>query len=149
MNESVLLAEDDPDDIYLVKEASKVAKFSKEIRTVKNGQELLKYLNREYPFSDVDAFPFPSLIILDLNMPLLDGRETLKKIKSDSRFNHIPVVVLTTSADEEDIVRSYDNGANSFITKPGEFIAFVKLMEQINKYWFDTVHLPYGDSLPN
>ena len=139
---TLLFAEDDPDDIYLVKEASKIAEIPHTLKFVGNGQELMDYLNRQSPFHDIHDSPFPHVIVLDLNMPLIDGREALKNIKSNERFNHIPIVILTTSSSDEDIVRSYDQGANSFITKPQSFDELVKILTEIDRYWFDVVELP-------
>ena len=113
-----------------------------EISRVKDGEELMRYLRHGGEFSRSKEAPEPSLILLDLNMPKMDGREALREIKSDPVLHHIPVVVLTTSRAEEDVVRSYDFGVNSFITKPLTFVALVEAMKALGRYWFEVVALP-------
>ena len=109
---------------------------------VENGEELMDYLHNRGSFADKDKYPTPGLILLDLNMPKKDGREALKEIKSDEHLRVIPVVVLTTSKAEEDILRTYDLGVSSFITKPVTFAALVDVMRTLSKYWFEIVELP-------
>ncbi len=139
----ILLADDDEDDRQLTSEALGEAQVSSELRCVKDGEELLDYLCRrgDYGPGGRDATP-PGVILLDLNMPRMDGREALSKIKSDPDLRRIPVVVLTTSRAEEDIVRSYELGANSFITKPPTFTGLVEVARGFARYWLEVAELP-------
>jgi CheY-like chemotaxis protein len=145
---TILLADDDEDDQQLIRDALQDARLTNQIRCVQDGQELLDYLRRQGPYADpsVDA-PLPGVILLDLNMPRKDGREALAEIKTDPQLRRIPVVVLTTSEDEADVVRSYDLGVNSFITKPVTFAGLVEALKTWQDYWLELVELP-GDSLP-
>jgi CheY-like chemotaxis protein len=138
----ILLAEDDDDDFFLTSQALKENRLLNAVLRVKDGEELMDYLHRKGEFSKTDGFPKPSLILLDLNMPRKDGREALREIKSDPGLRHIPVVVLTTSRAEEDVVRSYKLGVNSFITKPVTFQGLVDAMKALGRYWFEVVELP-------
>lgn len=138
----ILLAEDDPDDILLTTEALLECGNQNILKTVRNGEELLDYLRRENDFKDAKTSPRPGLIFLDLNMPKKDGREALKEIKADPDLREIPVVVLTTSQQQEDIANSYKLGVNSFISKPVSFEELVETMRAVYQYWFKTVHLP-------
>ncbi len=140
---TILMADDDPDDQELTRDALAHAHVVNEVRCVEDGQELLDYLRREgkYAGPDADA-PRPGIILLDLNMPRMDGREALAEIKSDDALCHIPVIILTTSKDEEDVVASYGLGVNSFITKPVSFAALVDVMRTWSRYWFEIVDLP-------
>ena len=138
----ILLAEDDDDDYFLTAQALKQNRLLNEVRRVKDGEELMHYLRHQNDFSNPEKAPEPSLILLDLNMPKMDGREALREIKSDPKLRHIPVVVLTTSRAEEDVVRSYDLGVNSFIAKPVTFQGMVEAMKVLGKYWFEVVALP-------
>ncbi len=139
---TILMADDDRDDCLLVKDAFKESRLVNELRFVDNGEELLDYLHHRGKFKGVNRSPRPGLILLDLNMPKLDGREALKVIKSDPALRSIPVVILTTSSQEEDILRSYNTGANSYITKPVTFEGLVKVMKSLGQYWFEIVELP-------
>jgi CheY-like chemotaxis protein len=138
---TILMAEDDPDDRVLTREAMESAHVANELRFVNDGQYLMEYLRKEGEYADA---PTPGIILLDLNMPRMDGREALAEIKADPEFRKIPVVVLTTSKAEEDIVRTYDLGVNSFITKPVTFTALVEVMQTWSRYWFEIVDLPGG-----
>jgi len=140
---TILLADDDEDDRELIRDALLDARLANEMRFVVDGQELMDYLRREGAYADpaVDA-PRPGIILLDLNMPRKDGREALAEIKADDSLRQIPVVVLTTSKDEEDVVRSYDLGVNSFITKPVTFDGLVEALRTWQRYWFELVELP-------
>ncbi len=138
----ILIAEDDPEDRMLTKEALEESRLANEIAFVENGVELMDYLNGNRPFDDRTKYPLPGLIILDLNMPKKDGREALKEIKADKHLKSIPVVILSTSKAEEDILKTYDLGVNSFITKPVTFNALVEIMHALSKYWFEIVELP-------
>ncbi|MGH9363586.1 MAG: response regulator [Thermoanaerobaculia bacterium] len=137
---NILLAEDDPDDRLLLQEALLEGCLANELACVEDGEELLDYLRRRGKYDG--GTPRPGLILLDLNMPKLDGREALREIKADPALRRIPVVVLTTSKAEEDVARSYDLGANSFITKPVTFQSMVDLMRVLGRYWLEIVELP-------
>jgi CheY-like chemotaxis protein len=139
----ILLADDDEDDRELTSDALHESRLANEIRFVGDGQELLDYLRHEGRYAGSDA-PRPGMILLDLNMPKKDGREALAEIKGDAALRQIPVVVLTTSKDEEDVFRSYDLGVNSFITKPVTFAGLVEAMRMFTRYWFELVELPDG-----
>jgi CheY-like chemotaxis protein len=140
----ILVAEDDAEDQMLVKEAMEESRLSNHIHFVSDGEELLAYLRHEGPYTDTRKYPRPGLILLDLNMPRKDGREAMKEIKTDPKLRVIPIVVLTTSKAEEDILRTYDLGVNSFITKPVSFSSLVNVMRTLGKYWFEIVELPIG-----
>jgi CheY-like chemotaxis protein len=139
----ILMADDDEEDRELTRDALEAAHLANDIRFVCDGQELLDYLRAEGKYQgNGDAAPRPGIILLDLNMPKKDGREALAEIKADESLRQIPVVVLTTSSDEEDVVRSYDLGVNSFITKPVTFASLVEVMGAWTRYWFEIVELP-------
>lgn len=138
----ILMADDDSDDCMLVKDAFAEARVLNEVDFVADGEELLDFLHRRGAFADRKGDPLPGLILLDLNMPKLDGREALREIKADPALRPIPVIVLTTSKAEEDVYRSYDLGVNSFITKPVEFSSLVEVMKVLGKYWLEIVELP-------
>ena len=135
----ILMADDDADDRMLTQDALDESRVVNELVCVEDGEQLLAYLRREPPFEDA---PRPGLILLDLNMPKKDGREALEELKADPQLRRIPVVVLTTSKAEEDLLRSYDLGAASFITKPVTFDALVELMKALGRYWIEFVELP-------
>jgi CheY-like chemotaxis protein len=139
---TILMADDDPDDRLLVKNAFKESRLANSMRFVEDGEELMDYLHSRGQYTDRLTSPRPGLILLDLNMPRKDGREALKEIKDDPGLREIPVVVLTTSQDEEDILRSYNLGANSYITKPVTFEGLVEVMKVLGRYWFEIVELP-------
>jgi CheY-like chemotaxis protein len=138
----ILIADDDPDDRMLAKEAWEESRLANEVHFVNDGEELMDYLYRRGEYAALDATSRPGVILLDLNMPRKDGREALREIKADPNLRQIPIVVLTTSKAEEDIYRSYDLGVNSFITKPVTFEALVEVMKTLGKYWFEIVELP-------
>jgi len=144
MNKSIriVVAEDDLDDQMMLREALHENRLANEIHFVENGEELMNYLNRTNQYSDPVISPRPGMILLDLNMPKKDGREALKEIKSNPALRHIPVVVLTTSKAEEDIVRTYNLGVNSFITKPVTFDSLVAVIRDMSRYWLEIVELP-------
>ncbi len=139
---TVLIAEDDPEDRMLVREAWEESQMVNELRFVQDGEELLEYLNRSGPYASPAEAPRPGLILLDLNMPKKDGRDALNEIKSDPRLRQIPIIVLTSSKAEEDIVRTYDLGVNSYITKPVTFDQLVETLKTLGKYWIEIVELP-------
>lgn len=138
----ILLADDDEDDRLLVREAIAEAGVPGEVRSVPDGAGLLAYLNRASPYADADGSPRPGVVLLDLNMPGLDGREALRRIRADPAFRALPVVVLTTSRAPEDIERAYALGANTFITKPAAFADMVETMRVVSRYWFEIAALP-------
>jgi CheY-like chemotaxis protein len=139
---TILMADDDPDDRLLTADALKEARLINDIRFVVNGEEVLEYLRHEGKFASVTDYPRPGLILLDLNMPRKDGRAVLQELKKDPELRSIPVVVLTTSKDDEDVYRSYDLGVNSYIVKPVTFEALVDILQTLEKYWFEIVELP-------
>lgn len=140
----LLMAEDDADDRMMVERALREQRLVEDVRFVGDGQELMEYLRREGAYAEVDAntAPLPALIVLDLNMPRKDGRAALSELKTDRRLRQIPVVVLTTSRAEEDVVRSYDLGVSSFVVKPSGFHALIEYMKLIGQYWFTVVQFP-------
>ena len=138
------MADDDPDDRLLAKDALAECKLPGELHFVEDGEELLDYLHRRGKFTGGPhaSAPRPGLILLDLNMPKKDGREALREIKSHPELRKIPVVVLTTSKADIDVAQIYDLGANSFISKPVTFDSLVKVMRILGNYWCDIVELP-------
>ena len=139
---TILMADDDADDRRLTKDALEESRLANDLRFVENGEELLAYLRGQGKYAAADASPRPGLILLDLNMPRMDGRTALKEIKADPELRQIPVTVLTTSKADEDIFRSYDLGVNSYIVKPVTFEALVDILQTLEKYWFEIVELP-------
>lgn len=138
----IVLAEDDEDDQMIVRRAFNKARFRSPLHIVDNGKQLMEYLRGEGPFSDRSAHPMPGLILLDLNMPVMNGEEALAQIKADKALQHIPVVVLTTSDDQTGINRCYELGASTFITKPVTFSGFLNVVSELQLYWFSLVQLP-------
>lgn len=138
---TILMADDDPDDRMLTKEALIENKLANDLHFVVDGEDLMDYLHQRGKYNKENA-PLPGLILLDLNMPKKDGREALAEIKADPKLRRIPIIVLTTSKAEEDIVRSYDLGISSFITKPVTFDDLVEVAKAIGNYWFGIVVLP-------
>src|SRR5262245_57296629 len=139
---TILMADDDSDDRLMTKEAFEESRVANDLRFVEDGLELMDYLYRRGKYSDPAASPRPGLILLDLNMPKKDGREALEEIKSDPKLRPIRVIVLTTSKAEEDILRSYDLSAASYITKPVTFAALTEVIKTLGKYWLEIVELP-------
>ena len=135
----LLLVDDDLEDIRLMVQALKQTKVHTSLSIARDGVEALAFLRRQGPFT---AAPRPDIIFLDLNMPRKDGREVLNEIKQDPDLKNIPVVVLTTSADEEDVLRSYDLHANCYVTKPVDLQQFMKVVRSIEDFWFTVVKLP-------
>jgi CheY-like chemotaxis protein len=143
---TILMADDDEEDCELTRDALQDARLANEMRFVYDGQELIDYLRREGAYASPSAeVPRPGVILLDLNMPKKDGREALAEIKADESLRRIPIVVLTTSKDEEDVLRTYDLGVNSFITKPVTFAGLVEVMRTWTRYWLEIVELPGED----
>lgn len=143
---AILCADDDADDRMLLRDALKQSKLANPLHFVEDGEELMSYLRHEDRYADPATAPRPGVILLDLNMPRKDGREALAEIKADPTLRTIPVVVLTTSAAELDILRSYDVGANSYIVKPVSFEDLVQVLRGLGRYWFEIVELPARDS---
>ena len=144
---TILMADDDPDDRMLTGEALEESMLANDLHFVEDGEELMDYLYRRGKYSDPASAPKPGVILLDLNMPKKDGREALKEIKSDPNLKRIPIVVMTTSKVEQDILRSYDLGANSYITKPVTFDGLVEVIKNLGRYWFEIVELPISEEL--
>ena len=135
----ILLVEDDPGDALITREALRTAKVHNALHVVEDGMTAMRFLRREPPFEDA---PRPDLVLLDLNLPGRDGREVLADIKADPDLRRIPVVVLTTSSAEEDVLRSYDLHANAYVTKPVELEAFLRIVRSIDEFFVSVVRLP-------
>ncbi|MBI5827918.1 MAG: response regulator [Deltaproteobacteria bacterium] len=135
----ILMVEDNPADVRLTVEAFKDAKVLNHLNVVHDGEEALAYLRRNGKYAGV---PRPDLVLLDLNLPKMDGREVLEEIKKDADLKRIPVVVLTTSNDERDILKAYDLHVNAYVTKPVALDQFVKIVEAVDDFWFSVVKLP-------
>jgi len=135
----VLLVEDDPGDVLMTREAFADHKLKNNLHVVDNGMDAMAFLRKEPPYADA---PTPDLILLDLNLPRMDGREVLAAVKSDARLGAIPVVVLTTSEAEEDVLRSYQLHANAYVTKPVDFERFLEVVRQIDEFFVTVVKLP-------
>jgi len=143
---TIVLADDDPDDRKLTEDAFTENRLANEFHAVEDGEELMDYLLRRGKYESLHGEALPGLILLDLNMPRKDGREALKEIKAHPELRRIPIVVLTTSKAEEDIIRSYDLGVNSYVTKPVTFKSLVELIKVLGRYWFEVVELPPGEN---
>jgi two-component system response regulator len=138
---TILMADDDADDRLMTREAFEASHLANDLRFVEDGVELLDYLYRRGKYQDPASSPRPSIILLDLNMPKKDGREALAEIKKDPNLQNIRIIVLTTSKAEEDIFRTYNLGAASYITKPVTFDALVDVVKTLGKYWLEIVEL--------
>jgi CheY-like chemotaxis protein len=138
----ILLVEDNPGDVRLTQEAFKESKLTNRLHIVRDGEEALAFLRREGPYAHAAR---PDLILLDLNLPKKDGREVLAVIKADDALKRIPVVVLTTSAAEQDILRAYELHANCYITKPMDLDQFLKVVQAIEEFWLVIVTRPGGE----
>lgn len=134
----ILLVEDNPDEVELTKRALTKGKIANKLKVVRDGQEALDYMFHEVINNDKTKAPIPGLILLDIKLPKVDGIEVLRRLKSDSRLKNIPVVMLTTSRREQDIINSYDLGVNSYIVKPVDFDKFVETVKNIGFYWILT-----------
>ncbi|MEM7311969.1 MAG: response regulator [Planctomycetota bacterium] len=139
---SILIADDDADDRMLIEDAFEESRLSNPLAFVEDGEQLLAYLRRETPYESLSGQPMPGLIILDLNMPKMDGRTALSHLKADPELQRIPVIVLTTSQAEEDILKTYGLGVSSFISKPVTFDGLVEVVKVIGQYWIQIVALP-------
>lgn len=135
----ILLVEDNPGDVILTEEAFSSAKIWNNIHVVRDGEEALAYLNNEAGFEEAVR---PDLILLDLNLPKVDGREVLDRVKTDTQLKRIPVVVLTSSEAEQDIIKTYDLHANSYVVKPINLDQFVSVVNAVENFWFSVVTLP-------
>lgn len=135
----ILMVEDNPDDVALTREALKDAKVHCDLHVVEDGVEAMAFLRREGRYNQVCR---PDIILLDLNLPRKDGREVLVEVKTDENLRRIPVVILTTSSAEEDIVKAYNHHVNCYITKPVDFGQFLKVVRSIDDFWFTVVKLP-------
>jgi CheY-like chemotaxis protein len=139
---TILLADDDEEDRLMTKEALQESRLGNDLRLVTDGQDLMDYLQHRGRYATPGDSPLPGLILLDLNMPRKDGREALQEIKADPDLRKIPIVVLTTSGAEEDILRTYELGVSSFIRKPVTFEGLLEAMKVLSTYWFEIVELP-------
>ena len=139
---AILMADDDLEDQMLVRNAWQKSRLSNDLRFVDDGEQLMDYLYRRGAYADPNDSPRPGVILLDLNMPKKDGYEALEEIKNDPDLRRIPVVVLTTSKADEDIIRSYNLGVSGFITKPVTFGGLVEAIKALRRYWFEIVELP-------
>jgi len=146
---TILMADDDPDDRQLTREAFETSRLVNDLRFVEDGVELMDYLCRRNRYADPTLSPRPGLILLDLNMPKKDGRQALTEIKADPQLRNIRIVVMTTSKAEEDILRTYDLGASSYVTKPVTFAALVDVIATMGRYWLEIVELPNGEVRPH
>lgn len=135
------MADDDPADRELTQEAWSASKLANPLRFVENGRELLDYLYRQGKYKDPESAPRPGIILLDLNMPVMDGREALREIKNDDHLRRIPVVIMTTSEAEQDIVRGYDLGAAAYIIKPVTFERMTDVVKTLEHFWVEIVRL--------
>ncbi len=135
----VLLVEDDPGDVLMTQEAFEDNKVANRLAVVSDGVSAMEYLRKEGPYADA---PTPDLVLLDLNLPRMDGREVLQALKEDEQLRRIPVVVLTTSEAEEDVLRSYALHANAYVTKPVDFDRFIEVVKQIDDFFVSVVRLP-------
>lgn len=144
---TIVIAEDDADDRMLIADAFAESKLPNPIHFVEHGEELLQYLRREGKYAEMLAGAAnPGLILLDLNMPRMDGRTALAAIKADTKLRRIPIVVMTTSREQEDVFRTYDLGVNSFISKPVTYEALLDIVRTVGNYWINMVRLPDGRS---
>jgi len=140
---TVIMADDDEDDRLLTTDAMQEAGAKYQCFTVEDGQELLDYLRCRGKYASNINYDLPSVILLDLNMPILDGRETLKQLKLDPVLSGIPVVILSTSDADEDILQGYDLGASSYMVKPTDYNSLVDMMKSFNHYWFECASIPH------
>jgi len=138
----LLIADDDENDYVLLNCAARRAQLPAQLCWVKDGLELLEYLRGQGCYGDSGNYPRPAVVLLDLNMPRKNGRDTLQEIRQDPSLRSLPVIIFTTSKSSEEIQLTYAAGANSFITKPPEFQRLVEMMEVLKRYWFETVTLP-------
>lgn len=138
---TILIADDDTDDRLFMDRALRQSGYMQTIQFVEDGEDLMRYLRRQGPYTEQNA-PWPDLLILDLNMPRKNGFQALSEIKDDPKLRRLPVVVMTTSSADEDVVKTYTLGVNSFVTKPFNFNRLVEMVTALKTYWMDTVKLP-------
>jgi CheY-like chemotaxis protein len=138
----IVVADDDADDRLMIADAFQEAKLGNPIDFVQDGIELMEYLRREGNYKNLTNQPYPGFVLLDLNMPRKDGRTALKEIRESAELHRIPIVILTTSKAEEDIIKTYNLGVNSFICKPVSFDALVEIVRTVGRYWIEIVALP-------
>lgn len=138
---TILIADDDTDDRLFMDQALRQNGYTQAVHFVEDGEELMEYLRHEGRYNESNA-PWPNLLILDLNMPRKNGFQALEEIKDDPKLRRLPVVVMTTSAADEDVVKTYNLGVNSFVTKPFNFNRLVEMVGALKTYWMDTVKLP-------
>jgi CheY-like chemotaxis protein len=139
------MVDDDPDDRLLFKEACEEVRLRNPLEFLENGEQLVDYLKRRGAYANLEGTPYPGIILLDLNMPLKDGREALEEIKNDNELRHIPIIVLTTSKDEDDILSSYGLGASSYIVKPISLDRLMRVVNSIGEYWVQIVEVPAAE----
>ena len=138
---TVLIADDDADDRMFLEQAMRQNGYTHGIQFVEDGEELMEYLRRQGRYSELNA-PWPNMLILDLNMPRKNGFQALSEIKDDPKLRRLPVIVMTTSSADEDVVKTYNLGVNSFVTKPFNYNRLVEMVGTLKTYWMDTVKLP-------
>ncbi len=138
----ILMVDDDPEDVFLTRHAFRKGKLANDFRSVENGQEMLDYLRNEGGYTDAAANPRPHIILLDINMPMMNGFDALENMRKDPLICEIPVIMMTTSRDHVDVSRSYSKGASSYISKPVTPGAMMEVVEVIEDYWFKIVKLP-------
>lgn len=138
---TILIADDDTDDRLFMDKALRQSGYTQNVQFVEDGEELMEYLRREGRYNEHNA-PWPNLLILDLNMPRKNGFQALNEIKDDPKLRRLPVVVMTTSSADEDVLKTYNLGVNSFVTKPFNFNRLVEMVGALKTYWIDTVKLP-------
>ncbi|MDG1418591.1 MAG: response regulator [Maricaulis sp.] len=142
---TILMVDDDPDDRMLFREACDEIRLRNPLEFLENGEQLVDCLKRRGAYADRAGDPYPGIILLDLNMPLKDGREALAEIKEDPNLQHIPIIVLTTSKDEDDILASYGLGASSYIVKPISLDRLMRVVNSIGEYWVEIVEAPRSE----
>ena len=139
---TILIVDDDADDRLMLSDALGESGINHELHEAENGEELLDYLHNDGKFSDSSKYPQPHLVFLDLNMPKKDGRTALKEVKENPALRHIPIIILTTSKAEEDVLRIYEAGGTSYIQKPSSYEGLVDIIKILGRYWFHIVTLP-------
>lgn len=144
---NILLAEDNPQDVEITQEAFERGKLSNKMFVVKDGKEALDFLFHEGQYQDAAAYPTPDLILLDIKMPKVDGLEVLERIKQDNELKRLPVIVLTVSDREADVIKAYNSGVNSYIVKPVRFSEFLELVSRVKEYWITITKLPPHDEI--
>lgn len=142
---NILLAEDNPADVEITQEAFKRGKLGNKMFVVRDGREALDYLFHQGEYQDKAAYPTPDLILLDIKMPKVDGLEVLEKIKRDEELKRLPVIMLTVSDREADVIKAYNTGVNSYIVKPVKFSDFLDVVARVKEYWITITKLPPHD----